>query len=355
MTPTAINRTAIYHIALDTANALTGSVSGFRYLSIDRRSPISDLTSLNTLRDRVLKSVLSDDGLIREKTNFENRKIRKKKNRIFYFDPLYILFDDLDENDVVLVLDLTPITNPEWHNPRVCELYDLAFKRTAKSGAKIGAISQNTACALWANFGIPYDQISVIPLYLREGVGRGKDPLDCEQGNDKVLLFVGSLENRKNLIGLFQAFDASGLWEEGYRLKIAGGNGSGSDEIRAYADTVEGVEILGFVTDDQLRGLYRQACAFVYPSYLEGFGLPILEACSWGLPLVTSVTGATAEVAPPGSILVDPYDVASIADGLRTVVKLRGSDKIRLAKESDIHVKKYSFENYIKAINRLIA
>src|SRR5262249_44166268 len=157
-------------------------------------------------------------------------------------------------------------------------------------GAQVASISHNTALALWANYGIPLDQITVVPLYLRNGVGpavqENPPPTSCS----RHLLFVGSLETRKNLSGLFHAFEASGLAREGFTLVIVGGDAKGADQVKQDADDVRGVSLRGFVSDGVLRSLYRSAAAFVYPSYLEGFGLPVIEAASWGLPIVTSNT-----------------------------------------------------------------
>lgn len=357
MTPTTINRTAIFHIALDTAKALSGRVRGFRYMKNDLSEPVSDLKKLNAMRDDVLKAILSDRGLIksiyRRGTNVTSQN-STRASKILYFDPLYVLFDELRSSDIVLILDLTPITNPEWHNPRVCALYRAAFQRVATSGATIASISQNTAQALWANFGIPYDQITIVPLYLREGVaGRTEDVTD-ERSSSKNLLFVGSLESRKNLVGLFRAFEASGLAAEGYRLAVAGGNGAGAEEIKAIGKSIKGVDILGFVSDSELRELYRTANAFVYPSYLEGFGVPILEAASWGLPIMTSITGATAEVSPSGSILVDPYNIISISRGLHSIAKLGENERKTIAAISQEHASRFNFQRYMTVMKGLL-
>jgi len=356
MTPTAINRTAIFHIALDTAKALTGKVRGFRYMTSDFTDPISDLEKLNAMRGEVLNAILGDQGLINSILH-DNKKMEQstiRTSRIFYFDPLYSLFDELHGDDIVLILDLTPVTNPEWHNPRVCELYRAALLRVASSGARVASISFNTAQALWANFGIPYDKVIVVPLYLRDGVGANSQDLMDEQPASKTLLFVGSLESRKNLTGLFRGFEASGLAGEGYMLAIAGGNGAGADEIRAVGKNIKGVEILGFVSDEDLRQLYRTANAFVYPSYLEGFGVPILEAASWGLPIMTSITGATSEVSPAGSILVDPYNVTSISRGLRQIIALGEDERICAAAVNREHASRFNFSRYMKVIENLL-
>ena len=78
----------------------------------------------------------------------------------------------------------------------------------------------------------------------------------------------------------------------------------------------EQVSLLGYVDKDELPGLYAGAAVFLYPGIYEGFGLPILEAMACGAPVVTSTTGAAPEVAGEAAVLVDPFDVVSIAEGL---------------------------------------
>ena len=357
MTPTTINRTAIFHIALDTARAMRSDAKAFRYGLEDHDAPVSDVTRLNEMRSGVLDTILKDDGLITRRWNgLLNNAARKDPSaRILFFDPLYVLFEDVRSNDVVLVLDLTPVSNPEWHQPRVCELYQIALGRLAASGAKIASISRNTALAMWANYGVPYDQITVVPLYLRDGLGPPTNAIVEDRTPTKNLLFVGSLETRKNVSGLIQAFEASGLAMRGYQLQVVGGNGAGSARIRADASAVPGVVINGFVPDEQLRALYATSAAFVYPSFLEGFGVPILEAASWGMPILTSMTGATVEVAPPGSLIVDPYDTGAISRGMLELTQLSPQARSAVGTRNRAHAAQYTFERYLGVMKGILA
>lgn len=356
MSPTAINRTAIYHIALDTAEALRERTTAFRYGTDYLAEAIRDRPGLDARHGGIIGAILGDGGMVEERWTgvYPGRPRGRQGCRLLMFDPLYALLEDVGPDDVVFVLDLTPVTNPEWHEPRVCELYAIAFQRVAASGARIAAISRNTALAMWANYGVPYSAITVVPLYLRKGVGANEGEGATPSEAEKVLLFVGSLETRKNISGLLRAFEASGLCEEGYRLAIAGGNGKGADQIRADAAGLPGVELKGFVPDEELRRLYRTSAAFVYPSYLEGFGVPILEAASWGLPILTSLTGATGEVAPPGSLIVDPYDIAEVARGLRRIVAIGPDERARIAVTNREHAARYNFGRYMGVIEELV-
>jgi glycosyltransferase involved in cell wall biosynthesis len=91
----------------------------------------------------------------------------------------------------------------------------------------------------------------------------------------------------------------------------------------------EGVMLLGYVDKVKLRDLYAGAAAFLYPGIYEGFGLPIIEAMACGSPVVTSETGAAPEIAGGAALLVDPFDVESIAAGLEQVMLPGEGDRLR--------------------------
>ena len=225
------------------------------------------------------------------------------------FDPLYMLAVDTALSTIVYVLDLTPVTRPEWHGANVSTAYACAFRRLYSRNVKIVSISESTARDLWVNFGIPRSRIDVVGLY-----SRFKDlPM---RRPEKRFLFVGSLELRKNLIGLVEAFALSGLYDQGFTLRIVGGDGHGATSIKEAALGVRGVVLCGRLSDAELMGEYERACALVYPSLWEGFGLPALEAKNYGLPLLLADTGALPEVGGGAAHYVDPCSVTSIAMGL---------------------------------------
>jgi glycosyltransferase involved in cell wall biosynthesis len=133
------------------------------------------------------------------------------------------------------------------------------------------------------------------------------------------LLFVGTLEPRKNLARLVQALQNR---PDAPPLVIAGAMGWGDVEVRSDGR----VQFIGFVDQQLLPGLYAGAKAMCYPSIWEGFGLPILEAMAQGTPVVTSSGASTEEVANGAAVLVDPYDVESIWSGIQQA--LDNNDKL---------------------------
>ena len=135
---------------------------------------------------------------------------------------------------------------------------------------------------------------------------------------DEYLLFVGTVEPRKNLRGLVAAI---ALLDDPPPLVVAGADGWG--DIGLDAAGTASVRFLGFVPSDDLNALYGGAHVFCYPSEREGYGLPVLEAMAQGVPVVTSVGTATEETAGSAAVLVEPSDPADIARGIDEAIRRR--------------------------------
>lgn len=142
--------------------------------------------------------------------------------------------------------------------------------------------------------------------------------------NRPYVLFVGTLEPRKNLVRLLEAFGRiPESLRRGYQLVIAGAQGWGNIDLHSLIRRLgleRSVCVTGFVTDEQLATLYAHAYVLVMPSLYEGFGLPLLEALSFGVPVLTSNISSLPEVAGDAAILVDPCDIDSILAGLTLVL-----------------------------------
>jgi glycosyltransferase involved in cell wall biosynthesis len=192
------------------------------------------------------------------------------------------------------------------------------------------ASSQNTADQLRASWGIAASRLSVLPLGLFPD--SLASPLQHGPQQAPFLLFVGSLEPRKNVIGLLKAFERSRLFlERGIRLRIIGTIPGEESPVVRLARATPGVDLCGFVEEADLAEAYRRCLGFVYPSYCEGFGLPLLEAMHHGCVCLATVTGASPEVAGDAALYVNPHSVTDIAHGLRRLAALAPSERQRLA------------------------
>jgi glycosyltransferase involved in cell wall biosynthesis len=171
------------------------------------------------------------------------------------------------------------------------------------------AVSEFTAGQVRDLLGVSADRVRVIP----HGASTRRAP---SAAREKLILHVGAIQRRKNLVRLIEAFERT---DPGWRLALAGSCGYGSEEI---LHRIEGsprrqdVQVLGYVSQTQLDDLYARAAVFAFPSLDEGFGMPILDAMAAGVPVLTSNRSATAEVSGDAALLVVPDDTGSIVEAL---------------------------------------
>jgi len=138
---------------------------------------------------------------------------------------------------------------------------------------------------------------------------------------EPMILFVGAIQRRKNIVRLVEAFEGVAT---GWKLVLAGSFGFGAEEAlqRIERSPRKGdIEVPGYVTEQDLEMLYQRASVFAFPSLDEGFGMPVLDAMARGVPVLTSNVSAMPEVAGRAALLVDPADIPSIAEGLRKLTE----------------------------------
>lgn len=164
----------------------------------------------------------------------------------------------------------------------------------------------------------------------------------AQLGVERYVLCVGTLQQRKNQLGLLRAF-ANIQARVPHTLILAGGEGSGAEAVKTYLTEHPQVRAkwIGYVPDAQLRALYSGADAFALPSFWEGFGLPVLEAMACGAPVLTSNCSSLAEIAGEAALLVNPHDETALADALLRLLtdsalreRLKAAGKARAAQFS---------------------
>jgi glycosyltransferase involved in cell wall biosynthesis len=226
---------------------------------------------------------------------------------------------------VVTIHDLGYLHFPESHTSAQRLMLRLTTAWSARVATRVIAISQATKHDLVQLAHIPAEKISVVHhgVAPRFNVAAPQPPT-----RDPYFLYVGTIQPRKNLLRLIEAFTKALPQLGNQRLVIVGRRGwlSAPIEQRAAAlGIADRVEFHGYVEDSQLRELLAGATAFLFPSLYEGFGLPVLEAMASGIPVLTSTTSALPEVAGDAAFLVDPTDTQAIAAGI-----------IQLATNSDL-------------------
>ena len=229
---------------------------------------------------------------------------------------------------VVTVHDLAFLHDPAHFTRRGVDVFRRSMELVKRRASRIICVSQATLddCI---DHGFDVEKLRCVENGVRsveiDSIAV-RDVLVRYRLPEKYLLFVGTIEPRKNLARLLEAHASLG---DGIPdLVIVGAAGWGG-ELEVPEASRGRVHAVGFVPNDDLVALYSGAVALCYPSIREGFGLPILEAMAQGTPVVTSANGATEEVAGGAAVLVDPLEVASIADGMLRVVENRDELSVR--------------------------
>ncbi len=233
----------------------------------------------------------------------------------------------LVKNQVLSLHDLSAIEHPEWFTSPFAHWYGFLLPRLAHRVISITTMSEFTKSRVVDLWNIAPEKVVVIP----GGTDRHFAPVNNSQAVSKTqgmpsehyFLALGSLEPRKNLVRLLQAWDLvqaslpAEIW-----LVLAGAKGKVNIfKDAGLASIPPRVYLPGYVPDDVLAALYSGALAFIYPSLYEGFGLPPLEAMACGTPVITSNTTSLPEVVGDAALLVDPYDIEAIAQAIKQLAE----------------------------------
>jgi glycosyltransferase involved in cell wall biosynthesis len=255
---------------------------------------------------------------------------------------------------VVTVHDLAFLQHPETAVPSLAAYLNKVVPESVAAADVVAAISHTTKQALIEHYKTPAEKITVIPCGIAPHFKRITDPILLEATRHKFrlkrpfVLCVGTLEPRKNHLGLIKAFyEVQQRKENSAILAIAGGKGWLYEETLNTVKELKlenKVRFLGRVSDLELITLYSLADVFAFPSFFEGFGIPPLEAMACGAPVITSNTSSLPEVTGDAAIQVDPYDIHAIANAIS---RLLGDKHLqeKLRQKGYLQAKQYTWSN----------
>jgi glycosyltransferase involved in cell wall biosynthesis len=227
--------------------------------------------------------------------------------------------------------DLIFLFHPETHKPLNRWFLTLMMPRFLRAADAVIAVSECTKRDAIRFYGIPEEKITVI----HEGVNPRFRPASPEAIAavraryglpEHFILYVGTIEPRKNLTALLEAFHHL-LATHDLRLVIVGKKGwlyEGFFRRLRELGLEDRVIFTGYVPDEDLPAIYSAADLFVFPSLYEGFGLPVLEAMACGVPVICSNTSSLPEVAGDAALLVDPTDVRALAGAMERALTDEG-------------------------------
>ena len=226
-----------------------------------------------------------------------------------------------------MIHDATPLTHPDCHQRPTIELFQWFVEHTIPKLAAVVVPSRAVKQDLITQIGMRSTTIEVI----HHGVDEDFFEASPEQLAtarrtyglpEEFVLFVGSMEPRKNLIRLAEAHaQLPESLQARFPLVVVGSAGWHNSEIRNVLEKSNHVQLAGYVSRALLPAVYACASLFVFPSLYEGFGMPLLEAMAAGTPVITSSISAMPEVVGEAGVTVDPYDADEIREAMRSMLE----------------------------------
>ena len=255
---------------------------------------------------------------------------------VFFMPHLNFIGLSVGAKSLLTVHDLSFLKYPEFFSARKNFWHRMVkAKKLLKRFSLVIAVSENTKRDIMELGGINPDKVRVI--YSGVGEEYKKLPLINYQFSvkrvrdkynlpERFILYLGTIEPRKNVDGIIRAYNQLRVMScelRDYKLIIAGARGWKSENIYREWDKSafkNDIKFLGYVEPDDKIYLYNLASVFIYPSFYEGFGFPPLEAMACGVPVVASFASSLPEVVGDAALMVDPYNINDLAGALEKVL-----------------------------------
>ncbi len=244
---------------------------------------------------------------------------------------------------VITIFDLTFLLLPEAFRPLNRLYLQTMTQISARRAAHICSIAKHGKMDIVKYLGVPESKVTVVypgldPRFALPPTAEEVADFRRRKGlPERYVLYLGTLEPRKNVPALLRAFAAIKKYVSGVELVLAGGKGWGFEQIFAEVERLalqECVHFPGFVPTQELRLWYASADLFVYPSRYEGFGLPPLEAMACGTPVITSNVTSLTEVVGDAGITISPDEEEVLADAM--VHLLNSPEELAMRRENGL-------------------
>lgn len=279
------------------------------------------------------------------------RQLEKEKVSIFHglSNELPLNIHKSDIKSIVTIHDLIFLRYPQYYHFIDRKIYTYKFRKACENADKIIAISECTKRDIIEFFHIPADKIEVVyqgcdPVFERSVDNEKKEEVRSKyQLPAKYILNVGSIEERKNALLLVQALPQLPL---DIHLVIVGRRTPYTEKIERFAsehNLTPRVHIMHNVPFGDLPAIYQLAEIFAYPSYFEGFGIPIIEALHSGIPVVAATGSCLEEAGGPDSIYVNPDSVDEASRAFNEILSKPEKKKLMIEKGKEF-IKQFSEE-----------
>lgn len=270
----------------------------------------------------------------------------------------YIVPPRLSGKAIDTICDMTYLRFPETMNARNLNRITAGIATSIEKSARIVTISEFSKQEIIELLQLPKEMVSVVPCAPSlAGEAADFEAVKAGYGISKpFILYVGTIEPRKNIVRLIHAFDLLKR-EEGIEhiLVLAGGPGWRNEEIYLAAQQAsckEDIRFVGYITAEEKNAFYQHASVLAFPSLYEGFGMPPLEAMTWNCPVVCANAASIPEVVGEAARLVNPNDEVDIAQGLWDVLSSPDYAE-NLIRRGRIQVKKYTWDDSAEKLLRI--
>ena len=315
----------------------------------------AELFNISMISSKAVKAVWRDWSFVRM-MNRGNGMVHLPNHHLGRYGLFLNMPYIITVHDLIRFLQLNGHGNFIHHpNFRDRAYLSLDYKGIRKA-THIIAVSHKTKHDLIEHLGIPEERISVVYEGIDHQVFR---PVERRLVNCPYLLYVGTEQPRKNLVGLLKAFGRLKSHGRFKDLKLLKVGSAGGPEAEFRVETLRAIRELGlsddviftgYVPEEDLPAYYSGAECFILPSFYEGFGFPPLEAMACGCPVIVSNVASLPEVVGNAAILIDPNDTANLADALETVLTNEGMKRELVARGLE-HASQFTWE---KAANETL-
>jgi len=258
---------------------------------------------------------------------------------------------------VITIHDLIFLQLPSLYQRFDRYVYKKKVQYGARVATRIIAVSEQTKSDIIRFLNVEESRISVI----YQGCHRqfyhrvSRESLEYTRKQfalpREYLLYVGTIEERKNLLKIVEAMDHGGI---DFPLVVVGRKTAYYNQVKSYIEKrrMKNIQFLEQVQVTDLPAIYQGSRGFIYPSSYEGFGIPILEALNSGIPVITSSSGCLAETAGKGGLLIDPLNREEMIAAIHQVLE-DSALRDRLIREGGVHALKFREEQTIPALYRV--
>jgi glycosyltransferase involved in cell wall biosynthesis len=254
-------------------------------------------------------------------------KALKRIQPDLFLSPDGFLSLNADVKSLPVIHDLNFVYNPQDLAKSHSWFYNRYFPKYAKKAARIATVSEYSRQDIAKQYGIEESKIDVV----YNGVSERFSPVgDAEiervqetwSNGRPYFIYVGSIHQRKNIERMLQSFDEFKKTDQSHKFILVGNRKWWTESMQQALDSMKfkhDVIFAGRVSDEDLNDLMGAACANVYVSTFEGFGIPIIEAFQSGVPVITSNTTSMPEIAGEAALVVDPFSVSSITEAMISI------------------------------------